>query len=596
MTDETPNADSSSPPAAVDRDRGTATQTWRIVLHGRTLPLPVLRPITIGSDDRNGIQLSHASVRPFHARLTRRAGGILVERLDDEGSLKVDDRPARRVLLSGGETLSIGQLTVRVERGEIAPAVVVRADTPASFEEEFFGAFVRELKRTPWFAISIVVHIVLLTWAERFIQEDRASPENIIITADVQRDTSMPAEVEEIALETPPELEEETDDLPEIEPDDVDVPDHPYLEDVPIQAVGIDALSNLGTGQGAEGAGGFGSRGINLRGVDGPLKGALEDYRTNGLDLVFLIDTTSSMDMFLRAAKATVDRIITDLSDLIPNVRLGVIAYRDHGDEYVTLATPISTDRYAILNFLESLHSDGGADVPEAILEAVEHALDELTWRPRAHRVLLIIADAPPHPEDMAKLRMRLKSASRSRVGRTTVSTLFTGRGQLSFNRQGEAESALREIAEAGAGEFSYLEDSNQVTQQIVSMTLGTRFRRSVAQLLSERRASPRHVLVAQKVEARDLDWLFRKISIAPVEPTVVEGLIRIGSPAVALRSHDIVADMKRPRGVREAALYILKQITRYDGNLDFTRSLTLQQNELKGLQEALERAYRQKR
>ena len=59
------------------------------------------------------------------------------------------------------------------------------------------------------------------------------------------------------------------------------------------------------------------------------------------------------------------------------------------------------------------------------------------------------------------------------------------------------------------------------------------------------------------------------------------------------MRCLDVVSDVRKGRDAREAALYILKKITRYDGDLDLGRSLTQQEEELKALQLALERAYR---
>lgn len=582
-------------PAAGSPPRA-ATETWRIELDRRNLPLPLLRPVTIGSDARNSLQLSHGSVRPFHARLRRRGIGLELVLQDEAGTLSVNGKPTRGVLLTGGEEVRVGDLVLRVERGEIADAVTAGAAAPLSVDQEFYRAFTRELKRTPWFAISIAVHLLLLLWAQSMLEQKQRDEKRRIMTASVEDGSdAMPLEADEDDTATPPERPIEDDVLPEIEPlDDPENDDLHYLDDEPITSVGIGNLKNLGVGQGATLTGGFGSRGVDLGDAAGPLKQRLQSFRQSGVDVVFLIDTTASMESFLRSAKATIDRIITDLADLVPNARLGVVAYRDEGDQYVTLSTPISTDRYAILNFLETLKAQGGGDVPEGVLDAFEYAFEELRWRDDAQRVILLVADAPPHPEDMSKLRMRLKSAARSSRARTTVSSIFTGRGVVSHARQQEAEKALREIAEAGGGEFAYLENTKQVTSQVVSMTLGSQFRMSAIQLLDQRRASPRHQLVSRRVADRDVDWLLRKLYLLPVEPSVVAGLIEIGSPGVSIRCLDLVRDASHRRGTREAALYVLKRITRFNGSFDFTQSIASQEHELKGLQEALERTYRQ--
>lgn len=571
-----------------------AGEAWRIILDKRALPLPVLRPITIGSDARNGIQLNHGSIRPFHARLQKQGRALCIQALEKAAVLRINGKAVQAAMLQGGELVSVGSLTVRIERGEIAPAVTSRQQAPMSVEQEFYTLFRRELRRAPWFAISLVLHILLFIWADHLIWRNAMSERTGVILAAVNDlDGAMPLTPAEDEPELPPEMPEFDPELPDIEPADVDTEeDLHYLEDVLIQSVNVGDLRHIGMGEGTVG-GGLGRRGIRLEGVQGPLRTKLQTYRASGLDLVFLIDTTASMESFLRAARRAVDRIITDLSALVPNTRLGIIAYRDNGDEYVTRATPISSDRYAILNFLEGLEAKGGGDVPEAILDAVTYGFDEMPWRSQSHRVLVIVADAPPHPEERARLRMRLRSATRSTRHSTVVSTIFTGRGQVSPARQAEAERALREIAEAGGGEFSYMDNPSQVVSQLIGVTLGSRFRGEANQLLRERAQSPRQAMIRKKVEERDIDWLLRKLHITPVEPGVVAGLIRIGSPAVALRCLDVVSEPSQARPVREAALYILRRVTRYGGSLDFTRSLAAQKDEMRDLQNALERAYR---
>jgi len=593
-----------SPKGPADRrmsERGgplprAATESWRIIMDRRALPLPILRPIVIGSDPKSGIQLAHGSVRPSHARLEKHGRGVQIRLLDPEGSLKVAGREVSSALLQGGEEVFIGGLKLRIERGQIAPAVTTTLMTTVSMEQEFYTHFRRELRRLPWVLISLGVHLLMFLWADQLLwKEAREIQSRYLLAAVDDRANAMPVERPELTPQTPPETPEMPDELPEPPLNEVREPeDTAYLEDLPINMVHVKRLAGLGTGSDDPPPAGFGGRGVHLEGVTGPLKERLQSYRSQGLDLVFLVDTTASMESFLRAAKRTCDRIITDLSALIPNTRLGVVAYRDQGDLYVTKATPISADRYAILNFLEGLEARGGGDVPEAILDAVEYALDELPWRKNTHRVLLIVADAPPHPEDLAKLRMRLRSATRSSVRSTVVSTIFTGRGQLQPSRQAEAEKALREIARLGGGEFAHLEDSDQVVTQLINITLGSRFRKGLEELLENRSSSPRQAVVRRKVEQRDIDWLIRKLHFTPVEPAVVEGLIGIGSPAVAMRCLDLISTGRDQREVQEAALYIIRRIIRYGGSLDLTRSLETQPEAWEEIKSALKRAYRQ--
>ena len=572
----------------------TSTESWRIVMDQRALPLPILRPIIIGSDPRAGIQFSHGSIRPFHVELAKKGMTVELRLLDSSGALHVEGRPVTAASLHGGELVRIGELLLRIERGSIAPAVTANHGAALSLEQEFYSHFRRELKRVPWLGVSLLVHLLLFLWAQQMSWRDATSLESRFVLADVdERANALIDSLDEEEPETPPEEPELDLELPDVTLDDLEPDDLPFLEDHPITMVNLGDMDRLGMGSAGSAPAGFGGRGIRLEGVKGPLKDQLASYRARGLDLVFLIDTTASMESFLRSAKRTCDRIITDLSALIPNTRLGVVAYRDDGDQYVTKATPISADRYAILNFLEGLEARGGGDVPEAILDALEFALDELPWRKNTHRVILIVADAPPHPEDMAKLRMRIRAATRSSKSSTVISTIFTGSGQLQPARQELAEEALREIARLGGGEFARLENSDEVVSQLINMTLGSRFAKVLRGLLKQRTASSRQLVVRRMVEERNVDWLLRKLQIVPVEAAVVEGLIHIGSPAVALRCLDLLQKDTAHRQSQEAALYIIRRTTRYSGTIDLSRSVQTQPAEWEEIKSALERAYR---
>ncbi|HEV2764625.1 MAG TPA: VWA domain-containing protein [Pyrinomonadaceae bacterium] len=64
------------------------------------------------------------------------------------------------------------------------------------------------------------------------------------------------------------------------------------------------------------------------------------------LEMVFVIDTTGSMGGLIEGAKQRVWGIINEAmqSSSKPSVRVGLVAYRDLGDEYVTQVLPLTDD------------------------------------------------------------------------------------------------------------------------------------------------------------------------------------------------------------------------------------------------------------
>jgi hypothetical protein len=119
----------------------------------------------------------------------------------------------------------------------------------------------------------------------------------------------------------------------------------------------------------------------------------------NQVDLAFVVDTTASMGPFIAAAQAqmiTMARALLASADV--NMRIGVVEYRDHPpqDRMVYRAHPMGDLRGAE-EAIKHLRPQGGGDGPEAVLDGVLAACNELPWRVHARRVAVLVGDAPPH-------------------------------------------------------------------------------------------------------------------------------------------------------------------------------------------------------
>lgn len=115
-------------------------------------------------------------------------------------------------------------------------------------------------------------------------------------------------------------------------------------------------------------------------------------------DLLFLIDTTSSMGPYIEAAKEQVMTIVNDVKVASldqAEVRIAVVGYKDHSDvpNIQFLDFTLSVDR--VYWFLEELTPTGGADEPEDVLGGIQQALNA-SWKQQT-RCIIHIADAPPH-------------------------------------------------------------------------------------------------------------------------------------------------------------------------------------------------------
>jgi len=119
------------------------------------------------------------------------------------------------------------------------------------------------------------------------------------------------------------------------------------------------------------------------------------------LDVAFCIDTTSSMQGEIDTVKAKVKSMVNNLSRSKekPIVRVGLVAYRDQGDDYVTKVFPFSENIDQVVKDISELSAEGGGDGPEAVDCGLHSAVHDLKWnsKEKTAKLLFLIGDAPPH-------------------------------------------------------------------------------------------------------------------------------------------------------------------------------------------------------
>src|SRR5258708_4421886 len=123
------------------------------------------------------------------------------------------------------------------------------------------------------------------------------------------------------------------------------------------------------------------SVGITLAGVSfyrstvaavGPPDPQIEQAENNNpkektLEMVFVLDTTGSMGGLLDGAKQKIWGIINDVmqKQSHPSVKVGLVAYRDRGDDYVTQVLPLTEDLDKVYTRLMRFEPSSGGDTPE---------------------------------------------------------------------------------------------------------------------------------------------------------------------------------------------------------------------------------------
>src|SRR5687767_9733840 len=119
------------------------------------------------------------------------------------------------------------------------------------------------------------------------------------------------------------------------------------------------------------------------------------------LEMVFVLDTTGSMGGLIEGAKQRIWGIINEVMQKPskPRVRVGLVAYRDNGDEYVTKLLPITEDLDKAYTTLMDYRADGGGDTPENVRKALAEGVRNAGWshaRSNLAQIVFLVGDAPP--------------------------------------------------------------------------------------------------------------------------------------------------------------------------------------------------------
>lgn len=173
------------------------------------------------------------------------------------------------------------------------------------------------------------------------------------------------------------------------------------------------------------------------------------------LDLLLTIDATGSMSDELvylqKELEAILDRVKSANEGL--DIRVGLIVYRDKGDEYVVRDFAFTSDFAALKADLNKQSAGGGGDMPEAMQDAMAKGLD-FDWREDAVKVNLLVADAPPHDGDILQT---WESATLSRSqGIHIVPLAASGVDKT-------AEFLMRAMGQITGGRYLFLTDDSGI-------------------------------------------------------------------------------------------------------------------------------------
>src|SRR5262245_64028835 len=168
------------------------------------------------------------------------------------------------------------------------------------------------------------------------------------------------------------------------------------------------------------------------------------------VEVVFCLDTTGSMGGLIEGAKQKIWSIVNQIASgrPTPDIKVGLLAYRDRGDTYITKLFELTTDLDEVHKNLKEFKADGGGDTPESVNQALNESVVKFKWSKDKDtlKIIFLVGDAPPHMDykDDVKYPESCKLAAAEGI---IINTVLCG-------NDGEAKRVWQEVCAKAGGAF----------------------------------------------------------------------------------------------------------------------------------------------
>jgi hypothetical protein len=303
------------------------------------------------------------------------------------------------------------------------------------------------------------------------------------------------------------------------------------------------------------------------------------------VELVFALDTTGSMSGLIEGAK----RKIWSLASFVaqgqptPDLRVGLIAYRDIGDAYVTKVFDLDTDLDRVYRRLRSFHAEGGGDGPEHVARALDESVHKMSWSQdqAVVKVIYLVGDAPPHTDynDGYDTGRAAHAAARKGI---QLHTILCGSDRA-------AEIAWRQISSQGGGQYMAIhqdggmeEEHSRYDEELA--TLHDKLGRTAIGFGAAAPAAAAAIREAEAapvaVKAARAGYMAKNKKAVGGDGDLVEGIAR-GAVKLDDVQGELPADMKAMSKDKQAAVIAAKQEERNEINKRIDELSKLRRKEL---------------
>ena len=189
--------------------------------------------------------------------------------------------------------------------------------------------------------------------------------------------------------------------------------------------------------------------------------------KTNGdIDVVFVIDTTGSMDSSISAVKNNIRNIVESISSKTKSARFALVTYQDHpccggssGDYPSKIETDFTSSVEVFNKAVNFIQLGNGGDWEESVYSGIKTGLN-LQWRAGVKKIMIVIGDAPAkNPEPVTELTEQSIVDAAYAVDPAQIYIIDTS-GH-------DAMAPVMSLAERTGGAYLQADDSNKIVDQV---------------------------------------------------------------------------------------------------------------------------------
>lgn len=130
----------------------------------------------------------------------------------------------------------------------------------------------------------------------------------------------------------------------------------------------------------------------------------IHNDNASDFNVAFVIDATESMKNDIKEIRKNIPVLLKDLLPKYTSWRIALVLYKDYFEDFtVKTVCGLTNDMDVFSRALKNFSVQGGRDIPEAVYEGINEALD-LSWDETAEKRIILIGDAPPHPKPRGRV------------------------------------------------------------------------------------------------------------------------------------------------------------------------------------------------